>query len=71
MTNPNPRSTIDCPACHEPGMSVANVVCWPCYRYSDRLTPGTHSDPETGYLFTFTVDAIAKWDRARDARWTA
>ena len=66
----NPRSTIACPACGD-AMSLANVVCWPCYRYSDRLTPGTHSDPETGYLFTFTVAAIAKWDRARDARWTA
>ena len=58
---------IACPACQDP-MAPQNVTCWTCYRLSDRLTPGTHQDPENGYPFTCLASDIAKWDRARDAR---
>ena len=42
------------------------VVCWVCYRWTDRLTPGSYDD--MGFLNMITAADIAEWDAARDGR---
>lgn len=66
-------ATKSCPCCGDP-MQTENVVCWVCYRATNRLAPGVHPDPDgttatdQGYAITITKAQIAEWDRARDER---
>ena len=57
--------TIGCPCCGDP-MDSNMVVCWVCYRWTDRLTPGSYDD--MGFLNMITAADIAEWDAARDGR---
>lgn len=58
--------TIWCPCCSE-DMDSAQVVCWTCYRQSDRLTAGTWPDG-MGSTFTLTAADIARYDALRAVR---
>ena len=66
-------ATVSCPCCGDP-MQTGQVVCWTCYRATNRLTPGVHLDPDgttatdQGYAITITEAKIAEWDRARNLR---
>ena len=62
--------TISCPCCGD-SMDINNVVCWNCYNFSCRLTPGTYTTYdviETGDTWTITQDNTDKWDDERVAR---
>ena len=66
-------ANIFCPCCGD-AMPSGQVVCWTCYRATNRLTPGVHLDPDGttatdhGYAITLTQAQIAQWDRARNER---
>lgn len=57
--------TVPCPCCGDP-MGAYSVVCWPCYRWTNRLTPGTYTD--RGVPSEVTAVDIARWDEARRLR---
>ena len=62
--------TIACPCCGE-DMDSDNVVCWRCYRETDRLTPGTYRDTYVrGAIehFTITREDVARYQAMRDER---
>ena len=63
-----------CPCCGD-DMDACNVVCWPCYRATDRLTPGTHLDPNRNRrtktfqpTIIITQAQIDAWDNERETR---
>jgi len=45
-------------------MEAANVVCWGCWRLTQRLTPGTYPDGDDNE-FTLTQSDISRWDALR------
>ena len=57
--------TVGCPCCGDP-MSPANVVCWTCYRLTNRLQPGTY--PDVGGTFEITEADVARYDALRARR---
>ena len=58
-------STTNCPCCGDP-MDVGCVVCWVCYRATDRLTPGTYPDPEApNQTFTITAEDVKRYESFR------
>ena len=60
--------TIACPCCGDP-MHVDQVVCWPCWRTTDRLTPGRYPDPTlAGHWLRLDAGDLEQWEAARDAR---
>lgn len=59
---------VGCPCCGEE-MDSTCVVCWDCYRSSNRLTAGTYPDSYSpGATFTLTAADIERYDSARAAR---
>lgn len=62
-----------CPCCGDP-MEPTLVVCWTCFRITDRLSPGLHLDPtgatatNQGYAAHITNADITKWDLERTTR---
>ena len=64
---------VSCPCCGD-GMADSLVVCWECYRITDRLQPGTYLDEngvtatDEGYAVVLTSSQIQEWDTARDQR---
>lgn len=66
-------ANISCPCCGDP-MQTGQVVCWTCYRITNKLASGTHLDPDgttatdQGYAVTITEEQIAQWDKARNER---
>ena len=47
-------------------MDVGCVVCWVCYRATDRLTPGTYPDPEApNQTFTITAEDVKRYESFR------
>ena len=47
-------------------MDVGCVVCWVCYRATDRLRPGTYPDPENpGAEFTITAEDVKRYESFR------
>jgi hypothetical protein len=59
---------VGCPLCGDP-MDPQLVACWPCYRASARLTPGTWPDPDRpGQTWTLTAGAVARCDTLRAQR---
>ena len=64
-----PRAeSVACPCCGDP-MHPDQIVCWPCYRSTDRLTPGRHADPTfAGMTFTVSAANVERWEAERDAR---
>lgn len=60
---------VGCPCCGEE-MDGRNVVCWRCWRETNKLTPGTYVDTYTiaGSTFTITREDVERYERQRDAR---
>jgi hypothetical protein len=64
-----------CPCCGD-AMPSTLVVCWPCYRFTDRLTPGTYreivsagwGDHYTSERFTLSAADVDQWESERAAR---
>lgn len=48
-------TTTDCPRCHLPKMDPELIVCWPCYRATDRLC---NEEPEL----------VERWEHERQQR---
>ncbi len=46
---------IECPCCGRPNMPELAVVCWPCYRVTERLA-------------TVNITDVVKWEKAREER---
>lgn len=62
----------DCPCCGDE-MDAEMIVCWECFKLSNRLSPGEHEDIllTTGYkigTFVLTEEEVELWSSARDAR---
>ena len=60
------ETTTGCPCCGDT-MPTDLVVCWTCYRLSDRLQAGRWPDGN-GLTFVVTDEDIKRWDKARDKR---
>lgn len=60
------NSTAMCPCCGD-DMNAANVVCWHCYRLTNRLTPGNHPGLETELGWA----TISRWQTQRRTRLAA
>ena len=59
---------IGCPCCGDP-MHPDQIVCWPCFRSTDRLTPGSYPDPTfAGHCVRLDADDVDRWESARDVR---
>lgn len=56
---------VTCPCCGD-SMARENVVCWECYRATNRLSSGVHLDANG--CFTVSAEDIASWDKARLSR---
>lgn len=71
MTSHNLQDmTVACPCCGD-NMTADMVVCWECFRLTDKLTPGTYPNNPDRFgssVFVVTADDIAAWDRERIRR---
>ncbi len=59
------NNKVKCPFRGEP-MDRENVVCWSCFRLTNRLTPGDHEEGPATYHIT--GKNVAGWVAERDAR---
>lgn len=62
-----PEVMVGCPCCGD-RMESFLVVCWPCWRWTHKLTAGVYADPTDSYPCEITEDAIATWEWRRDQR---
>ncbi len=67
------RTEVYCPCCGDI-MESHLVVCWDCYRITNKLQAGFHLNPlgttasDEGYGVQLTNELINKWDTERTAR---
>lgn len=66
-----------CPCCLRRETTADLVTCWPCYRGTDRLTPGTYNlavpasgpyDAPGTITVAFTAMGVEAWTAERDRR---
>lgn len=60
------QQSISCPCCGDP-MDPSCVVCWECYRLSNRLQAGTWPDGN-GSSFELTTADVERYDGLRAER---
>ena len=60
----DPPGKTNCPMC-QTSMDYSLVVCWLCWRSTERLYPGVYKVP-----MVLSSEIIASWSKARDARVT-
>lgn len=58
---------IECPCCGDE-MSRELVVCWSCYRASNRLTPGSYASLIGTSPRLITTHMVSRWDAERSQR---
>lgn len=57
---------VACPCCGGP-MAMEEVVCWACFRLTNKLTPGVYTDSD-GDVCDITREDVDRYDRARERR---
>lgn len=62
------QASTPCPCCGNT-MDPSLVVCWVCYRATNRLQPGIyHLGPSTQDPIHLTSESVVQWDHERALR---
>lgn len=56
-----------CPCCSAQ-MDGETVVCWACFRVTERLTPGVYPNDRHPGRFELSSADVNKWEQARQER---